>query len=558
MNRLIETTFRNRGYTEEFLREINNSQHEDLKDVNTLCSRLKYIHDNNLPITVYPDFDTDGIVAGTVGFAGLAELGFNVNLFVPDVTKGYGIDVSSVESLLERFPDTKAIITCDTGISAFEAADFCRDRGIEFLVTDHHNQTAVSSASVIVNPMRLDETYAHPGICGAYVFYQVLEYYSKAYCNYFAQDQIRRLKVFAGIGTVSDTMPILYENRQVVRDAISICKMIYGDGSTEVVAAISGCDIYRKAFWGLYEVLKMCEENGIIKDINSIDEDFFGFYVAPVFNSVKRMEGDMNRAFGAFFSNNLHDDANYLYQLNVLRKTLVEQEFADIKSRYQPYAPFVYITDAKPGVLGLLATKLMAETGYPTFALNLDSMTGEFHGSGRCPDWYTFPDSARKLMFMSGHDAAFGCGCNSGAELFQFVDILSKDVPAVAASITVAEDHPDFVIATDWSADTGIDIGLFRDYLAEIDNYRPFGKGFPAPNIKLVFSNNDVVEWKQMGKAKQHLKISLGNGFDILCWNQGQFITLKDTDVQHVVYGRLGQSEFRNVVSVNFSGDLVQ
>ena len=552
MNYLIQKTIDNRGYTMDFLRGINDPYHSDLKDIDKLCGRLKDIHDNHIPITVYPDFDTDGISAGTLGFAGFAELGFNVNLFVPDPKQGYGITVKSIKDLMMRFPDTKVIITCDTGIGAYEAADYCRDIGVEFLVTDHHTQERVSSASIIVNPMRIDETYEHPAICGAYVLYQVLQYYANAYCNYFAQDQIRRLRVFAGIGTVSDTMPVLYENRQLIRDAIYICRLVYGDGTVSAVATIPGCDIYRKSFWGLYQVLKVCEDYGVIKDINAIDESFFGFYLAPMFNSTKRMDGDMNKAFGAFFSNSLRDDADYLYDLNIKRKESVERELNALLDIDQPYAPYVYITNAKPGILGLLATKIMGQSGMPTFVMNYDQ--AGYHGSGRSPEWYEFPMEAREYMHMSGHEFAFGCGCNNTAELEAFVNILRRDIPEVIKRLDVEEDHPDFVIATDWSADTGIDIEMFNDYLNEIESYRPFGRGFPAPNIKFIFSNNDVLKWKQIGSAKQHLKISFANGFDALCWNQGHLISEKDKCNAHVLYGHLERTEYQGVTSVNFVG----
>ena len=136
---------------------------------------------------------------------------------------------------------------------------------------------------------------------------------------------------------------------------------------------------------------------------------------------------------------------------------------------------------------------------------------------------------------------------------------MTKDVHEVRTNLPedgITDAIVDFVIATDWSADTGIDIALFDEYLNEISQYKPFGKGFPAPYIKFVFHNNDVVEWKQIGKAKEHLKISFSNGFDCLCWNQGHLIKQKDSFSTHTVVGSLGRSEFRGSVSINFSGVL--
>lgn len=561
MNRLIQRTFENRGYTEDFLREINVSTYDTLKDIDTLAVRLKEIHDEGIAITVYPDFDFDGIAAGSTGFAGFSELGFKVNLYVPNPSEGYGITPDTISDLMMKYPDTKVIITCDTGISGYEAAKYCKSIGVELLVTDHHTQEASIDANIVVNPMRMDETYAHPRICGAFVMYQVLQYYADLYCNSFTQDQIRRLRVFAGIGTISDTMPLLYENRQVVKDAILICRLVYGDGSPESIVNIPGCDIYRRAFWGIYQAMKVCEDYGIIKSADSIDEDFFGFYLAPIFNSTKRMNGDMNKTFGVFFANEPYRNMDYLFQLNAKRKELVERECNAILEADQPYAPYVYFTTANPGVLGLLAMKLMSRTGLPTFVLRDDGKSADgnrYHGSGRAPEWFPCITNLKDVISIAGHEFAFGCGISNETSLERFVRIINHDIPEALASADLQEDVPDFIIATDWSADTGIDIGLFDDYLNELETYRPFGKDFPAPLVKFIFSNKDVIEWKAIGKAKQHLKISFVNGFDVLCWNQAHLITQKDSFDTHTVMGHLGRSEFQGVMSVNFEGNFVE
>lgn len=562
MNYLIQRTLENRGYTDDFLREINVSTYDELKDIDTMAVRLKEIHDEQLVITIYPDFDMDGIAAGTCGFAGLSELGFKVNLYVPNPSEGYGVSAKSVSDLMQRFPDTKVIITCDTGITASEAADYCRKQGIELLITDHHNQKVVIDADIIVNPMRLDETYSHPKICGAFVFYQLLQYYADLYGNYYMQDQIRRLRVFAGIGTISDTMPLLYENRQLVKDAVMITRLIYGDGSPDSIINVQGSDVYRRAFWGLYQATKVCEAYGVIKSAKDIDEDFFGFYLAPMFNAGKRMEGDMNRIFGVFFANDSYQHMDYVYNLNIERKQLVEIEYNKMINDTQPYAPYIYISDAKPGILGLLAMKVMNQTGVPAFVLHDEGencTTGNrYHGSGRAPEWFAVNERLIDGISIDGHDAAFGCGIGNKTTLERFFKILEKEVPEAFDKAEIIEVVPDFVIATDWSADTGIDVSLFDEYLNEIENYRPFGKDFPAPYVEFKFRNNDVVEWKVMGKAHQHLKLSFMQGFDVICWNQAHLISQKDSFDTHTVFGHLGRSEYKGVMSVNFIGDFVE
>lgn len=567
-NIIIQKMLENRGYSDDYLFEINNPDHDELKDVDLLVSELKDIRDNNAVITVYPDFDTDGVSAGTCFFAGLAELGFNVRLFVPDPSKGYGINKESIDSLVNMHPDTQVIITCDTGIGCDEAADYCKRLGIRFFVTDHHKQKSIINADVIVDPMRVDETYSHPFICGAFVVYQILQRYADLYCNFFMQDQIRRLCVFAGIGTVSDTMPVLYENRQVVKDAIDICKLIYGDGSDRAVSSIKGCDIYRRSFWGLYSVIKLYEDYGVIKDVNSINEDFFGFYLAPAINAVKRMDGDMTKAFGMFFGNKRSEDAEYLYNLNNQRKFEVTNAISNILSSNCQFAPYIYFSDARPGILGLIAQKLYADTGVPTFVISRNSRPGreyDYSGSGRSPEWYPCITKLENIISVAGHEGAFGCGIKDDAAVQELYDFLSKDVPEEMKHVELVEQKPDCIISTDWKADVGVDVSVFEEYLSEIDTYRPFGKGFTAPVLKLVFRNNDVVSpdgkkqgWEIMGRAKQHLKIHLTNGFDVVCWNQAHMIKQKSQCDTHEVIGSLKYSEYMGVRSIVFDGSLLE
>lgn len=570
MNKLIQKIFENRGYTQDFLYEVDNPEYPLLKDIDTLCVRLKEIHDNGLRIVVYPDFDMDGISAGVIGYAGLCELGFRTGLYIPDPTDGYGISQESVADLLAKYPGTNAIISCDTGIMAMEAALYCERAGIDFLVTDHHKQEIVIPASIIVNPQRVDETYPHQ-ICGAFVLWQVIMRYAQLYESSFMQDQIARLKVFAGIGTVSDSMPLLYENRKVVRDAIMICRFIYGDGTTSAVSCIEGSIPYRMAFWGLYDFMKVCAENGVIRSSEDINEGFFGWYLAPIFNSVKRMDSDMNYAFRIFFQGNIgidnprHRYAEILYKLNSDRKELVTRKLKELLSSPQPYAPYIYLSDAGPGILGLLSMKLMGLSGLPTFVMTdygiSTSKSNRYSGSGRTPEWFNAITKLHDLdyLFIAGHEHAFGFGVDTETHLHQFFNYLSVIVPNIMKEANIVEFKPDYVIDTVWgNGDINIDLDVFDEYLDEIEDYKPFGKGFEEPKGCIHFRNQDVIEWKRMGKVNEHLKIILPGGLDVICWRQGHLISQKDLFTEHVVYGNLNRSEYMGVMSINFTGGFVE
>ena len=90
MNHLIKSIMRNRGYTDDFLKDIDFKSHRAPLYTDELCQRLKIYHDNQYKLVLVVDFDTDGLMTGIESFAGFAELGFNVSLYFLDVNNGYG------------------------------------------------------------------------------------------------------------------------------------------------------------------------------------------------------------------------------------------------------------------------------------------------------------------------------------------------------------------------------------------------------------------------------------------------------------------------------------
>lgn len=559
MNYLVEKTFEHRGITWDDYVAYENSSHGFLKDVDILCAELHKIQAEGRHIVILSDFDMDGIASGVCGFAGLSELGFHVSLYIPNVSNGYGFTEDDIDKIRAQYPDVYAIITCDVGISCYDAIDYANYIGIHMLVTDHHMQKELKNhADVIVNPMRLDETYAHPSICGAYVMFQVLERYVQIYHSGTTLPlQIARLAVFAGIGTISDSMPLLYENRKLVRDAVSILKLCWEEN---LLSHMTGCSVYRAAFQGLRNVLLLFFNMGKLESLDDIDEEFFGYYFAPMFNSAKRMNGDMSRVFGIFFGNQSYADAEYLYELNRQRKIEVADAFEVMLASDQPFAPFIYFSDARAGILGLLAQDVMKQTGMPALVVALDKTKGSYHGSGRSPVWYPFLNQTEGIIYAEGHNPAFGVGFSNYAAILVAFAFLKQDVYDIYNTLPADAFAPnyDFTISTNGTGDIGIDIMEFRLYLDDIVNYKPFGKGFPAPNILFEYDAHFIESAKRMGKAGEHLKLVFFDGFSVLLFYQGELCDKAKEPGVHKVSGHLALNEFRGQSSVDFIGDFLE
>lgn len=572
MHYLLKKTFENRKYTPEFLQEIENGHYKNLHNIDVLADKLHELKESGKHITIMPDFDSDGINSGITGFSGLSELGFNVSLFIPNPKEGYEITSETIDRMLSEHPNTDAILTCDVGITCFEGIDYAKSKGITVLVTDHHIEKerpdGLQPADCIVDPMCEADTYEHPRICGAFVLYQCLQYYANKYCDEFMQEQIKRLRVFAGIGTISDVMPILYENRQLVREAIGIAKMVYFGGDDYIIGCIQGCEVYRRAFYGLHILIKAFAEAGKLKSPNDIDEEFFGYYLAPTLNSVKRMDKDMKLVFGVFFGPDFEENAKALVELNEERKELVKKHSAILEETKatQQYAPYIYFSDAPSGILGLLAMEIMNKTGMPAIVVRQEE-NGKIHGSGRSPKWYKFLTNTVPHGFSpSGHNPAFGIKFNDLDEISKMKEFLQTDTngiyeQGVADGTIATETTYDFIIAQDGTGDVTLDVATFAEYITELSYYRPFGEEFEAPNILLKYdlsTINEDEDIKVMGSEKQHLKIVIDYGIEVLLWNQAdKFDVIKKSDIL-LVAGHLEESEFMGKHRISFVGTIVE
>ena len=575
-NMLLELTFKNRGYPDDYLTRISNARHRVLANTDIFVERLHQLHDSGDLTVILSDFDMDGISAGTLGYAGLAELGFNVSLYLVDPTSGYGFSSDTIRDIYAKYGGrVRTIITCDVGITCNEAIDTARELGIEVLLTDHHepdSKKALPNAYCVIDP-KCENTvtgYEHPDICGAYVLYQLIESYATKYYDRMTVEQIKRLQVFAGMGTISDGMPLLYENRRLVQDAMSIAKLIFASGSDFVVNYMSGCDQYRRAFRGLYLLLKAFVDAGKLKSVDDITSEFFAFYVAPTFNSVKRIgkSSDMEHAFGVFFGPDPEGSVAYLMNLNTERKAVVSEYFKKMQGSVQPYAPYVYLSDASGGILGLLAQKQMELTGLPCLVITSDKGDGSWHGSGRAPGWYAFRSRALEQGFyVAGHEGAFGAGFKNNKELRRFYEFVRQDVEMVRQTVDLKpyELRPDFIIDHSGAGDTVIDIVLFMDYIDEMSRLGPFGAGFPAPQVLLRFNAEDA-EWITRGAMKQHAFATLAYGFEVALFNQAHLVEdmrAENPEQTFCVLGHLAMNRYHSdrtdsdIETMQFVGDII-
>lgn len=555
MNPLLQRVFDRRGYTPEFLTHIMDTSHTELLHAKEMAAMLHYYKQDE--ITILTDFDADGVLSGTLGFAGLSEMGFRVNLYTPDPNDGHEWNHVVIDKLMNQYPNTKVLLTCDSGIACYDGIARAKEYGIIVLVTDHHPQTGESTlADIVVNPSQKGDTYAHKGICGCHVLYQVLELYARTYLSFAMVSQIERLRLLVGVATVTDIMPIYYESREMVVDAITLTGMIRSD---EFSSWLWGCPSYVNVFLGFQTILHKLSELGKLYDT---DEQFFGWTLGPMLNTPKRMGLNTSSIFTLFLSSEQEKrDAAFddLLFMNEQRKDMVAREYLAMKESYQPYAPLIYFSDAAPGVLGLLASKAAEESGLPAFVVKRYA-DGSCTGSGRSPLWLSIHQTVKAIgipkFHVAGHDGAFGVSFpeSLASDLY---DKLSLYISGIWGSLSDEEKGTsyDLIVGNGSDADVGYDLEALTAFHECTLDFKPFGKGFPAPSILLMIDSDTPIVWKRIGSENKHLKGSIHGVFDILLWNQGHLEIEKLSEIK--ISGNLSKSTFRDATSLNLVGSVI-
>lgn len=583
----------NRGWTDQYLSEINDPSHDELQNVDEMTSELHRIRMADEQIVVVPDFDMDGVASGVIAWAGLSELGFDAELFAPDYRQGHDITPETINRVREQFPDAAAIITTDAGINSHAGLARARRLGLKTLVTDHHVELwPGSNADVAVNPAGMGETYAHPGICGAAVIHHVLT----AYASRFAQDKassIGLLRLFAGIGTVSDVMPLLYENRKMVRDSLSVARLLYVPIPIEEVREYNVEDSilltllrihdHHPAFVGAFEgfalLMKAFREHrlpvydadgnqvldwrgrprltiGQLLSSTELNEDFYAYKLAPAFNAVRRIEGAMEDAFGVFTADTA--DEKYAHAMTLLdgnerRKVLsaehLDRLWAEIDDPDPARQPLrhcdVYLTDAPRGMLGLMAAAVMARTGRPTAVLRrTDSLNEPMSGSVRSPGW--FPVITTLTPFghtVVGHEHACGIHVNSFTDLIRFAmrfhqEARALNTRAIRSGELERANAADLVLGAAPDADADlVSLDAISELADGIRSLAPFGHGFTRPVIELVVDLSRCA-MSTLGASSQHLRLVLPIGLKVLWWNAAHHLpVLREFTKRHVPGG---------------------
>lgn len=381
---------------EKFLRADLEDLHDPrlLPDFDAAAKEILAAIERKEQIYVHGDYDVDGVSSSAIFARFLRALGGKVDVRVPHRTKdGYGVHMRAVEYAKQI--GTKLFLTCDTGVTAIEQVEAAKEAGMRVVLTDHHEPgETLPAAHAVVNPHRHDSQYPFSDLCGAGVVFKL--------CAGLTQEMGHPLNGFyrgfldlVTVGTVADVMPLIGENRILVRNGLPVLRQTQKKG--------------------LLELFKHCRfgADGRIRARE------VAFQIGPRLNAVGRMD-DAAYALDLLLTQD-SDEATRLAQTledhNKERRDLQDQAVKAtiemVKATGRDQDPVILVGEEgwHHGLIGLIAGKLTEQFNRPAFVVSLDPETGTAKGSARSVPGFHIKEAlnfVEEVAVGGGHELAGG------------------------------------------------------------------------------------------------------------------------------------------------------
>ncbi|UOR12209.1 single-stranded-DNA-specific exonuclease RecJ [Halobacillus amylolyticus] len=447
-----------------------------MEDMGRAIERVQSAIHKGENILVFGDYDADGVSSTTVLIEALTEAGAQADYYIPNrFTEGYGPNEAAFrQAAVDGY---SVIITVDTGIAAIHEADIAKELGIDLIITDHHEvQEILPQAYAIIHP-KTSEAYPFKELAGVGVAFK----FATALLGRFPE----HLLDMVAIGTIADLVPLHDENRVLVSYGLKAISRSNRKG-IQALRTVAGLD-------------------------GAIDEETIGFTIGPRVNAVGRLQ-DASPAVELFLTDDRAEAdhlASLINQLNQERQKIVADTAKEaeemIKSGEQELSNVIVVAKEgwNPGVLGIVASKLVRTFDRPAIVLAIDPEKQQAKGSARSIDAFDLfancMEVRDRFIHFGGHAQAAGMTLDANE-----VDNLRQQLSDLAGQKLSSEDYQQ-VLDVEMSIEIE-DVSLQQ--IEEINKLRPFGMGNPKP---LFHVKQSPKELRRIGSRKNHLKITFQN-----------------------------------------------
>lgn len=472
----------------EFLSPDYNKKHDPLllPDMEKAVKRIVSAIKQQDKITIYGDYDIDGLTATAVLIDAFASFGFQqVDSFMPNrFVEGYGLTIDAVEAIAKR--GTKLIITVDCGSLSHKEIDRANELGVDVIVTDHHNVSDVQPAAVaVINPKRKDHKYPFVDLAGVGVAFKLVQALQTKLKG-LPVGQEKWLLDLVALGTVCDVVTLTGENRIYV-------------------------------YWGL-KVLKKTQRPGLKAlmavarvEPEALNSRSLGFVLGPRMNASGRLDTAQHALDMLLAVDNevAYEKAEQLDAMNIIRRSDQAKIFKEAVVQAEQYKNdsvlVVSGADWNHGIVGIVAAKLLEKYQKPTYVLQ--EMGDVAKGSARSFGGFSAVEAIRSaddiITRGGGHTLAAG------------VTLPTDNIDAFRAKVNKfykdqkLQNQKELLLT---NADVEIsDLSeITEELVTELTQLEPFGHGNPEPVVKI--KKVIVTDRRLMGADNQHIKLQIKDG----------------------------------------------
>ncbi len=465
-------------------------QPELMPQAKTAARRIKQAITNTEKITVYGDYDVDGITGVSILWRLLTLLGGDVDYYIPHrIEEGYGLNEEAIRSLAKS--GTSLLITVDCGVTAFNAANLAEQLGLELIITDHHQPAPdLPKATAVVHPA-LDKSYPNQDSAGSMVAFKLAWMIANEFnTGRKLQPQLREFMInattLAAIGTIADVVDIRGENRILTS---------YG------LKALPDCKLY-----GIQALIESAGLTG-----QGLDSFHIGFRLAPMLNAAGRM-GHARLAVELLTSDSHIRStkiAEYLKEQNSRRqqceKKILRQacEMIIQQGLNHPDRKSIVIASESwhTGVIGIVASRIVEKFYRPTIIINTANTTAQ--GSARSIAGF---DVLNAISACSQYLAGFG-----GHKMAAGINIETEKIAQFAAEFELyaKENLSENDCMAKLYIDAAAPLAEFRKQtVSELQMLEPFGQG----NTRPIFATKAVrlaSPPRRVGSRGEHLQLAI-------------------------------------------------
>ena len=516
INPIVAKLLYNRGYTTaESAKAFVYMESEMLldpfkmKDIDRGINGVAAAIRNGEKITVYGDYDVDGVTSVCTLYLYLKSVGAKVEYYIPNrAGEGYGVSTQAIDAIKEN--NSSLIVTVDTGTTAVEEVEYAKSIGVNFIITDHHEcRSDLPDALAVINPHRPDCEYPFKELAGVGVVFKFICAYEEKILGRSRVEAAKRIfSLYAdlvAIGTIADVMPIKEENRIIVRYGLAMIENTKRIGLAALIEAASGKND--------------AQRQNQRKKKTKITSGYIGYTIAPRINAAGRIK-EASLAVELFLSSDPRRAKEIAEELCATNKERQAEENKIMQEAYQKIEQYdieknpVIVLDADTwhhGVIGIVASRITERYTRPAILVSFEGNESPVptpddvgKGSGRSIKGMNLVDALchcqDHLVKFGGHELAAGLSVTRG-ELDNFRRLINE-----YALANLTEKDMIQTVEADCELDfTDVNVALAKG----IQLLEPFGVSNPIPVFVLRGVTVNDINGISEGK---HTRLSLGNG----------------------------------------------